>query len=539
MRPGRPFRESSLDQDRERIEAAYQGEGFLGVRATPVTEFPTPDRVRVRFVIEEGPRTLVEAIVLEGNRVLPDARIRERLRLAPGRPFRREEWEADRFAILDLYGDEGYIYAEVQSDLDFTTDRRGVRVVFRIAEKHRAHMGDQAVVGNLRTRPGVLLREFPLAPGEPYRYSEALRGQRRIFELGYIRSARLIPLEPETEPEEVDLLLRVEERESGLLSFGLGYSSEERARGFVEIGHRNLGGTGRRLTVRLKGSEIGHREDLTYLEPWVLAPRVDGDADLFNEFREERGFDIRRTGVALGLLRDLTERVKGRLQYTFQDVKLSRIDDPVATLEDVGTHTTSAMVLNLSYEGRDDVLDPRRGVFLGSTVTSAGGPLLGQDDFVKTEGQVGGFLPLGPTVLAVGARGGLAFPYARSERVPIHERFFAGGSNSVRGFQEKRLGPKDPGGTPRGGEAVLTTSLELRFPVYKALGGVGFLDGGQVWRSVSEIELGGPGDLQWAVGAGLRLKTPIGPVRLDYGYRLQEEPGQDRWRVHFTLGHAF
>lgn len=538
-RPGQPFTASLLDQDRDGLLAAHQGEGFLDARVTPVTEFPSPDRVRVRFVVEEGVRTLVEAIGLEGNRVLPDARILERLRLTPGQPFRREEWEADRFAILDLYGAEGHIYAEVQSDLEFSPDRRRVGVVFRITEKHQARVGDVAVVGNVRTRPHVLLREFPLAPGEPYRYTEALRGQQRIFELGYIRSARLIPLEPEAEPEEVALLLRVEEREAGLLSFGLGYSSEERARGFIEVGHRNLWGTGRRVTLRLKGSEIGYRGDLTYLEPWVFGRRVDGDANLFTEFREERGFDIRRNGVSLGLRRDLTERVKGRLGYTLEDVELSRIADPVATLEDVGAHTTSSIALSLSYEGRDDVLEPRRGFFVGSTLTYAGGPLLGQDDFAKAEAEVGGFLPLGPTVLALGARGGVAFPYARSERVPIHERFFAGGGSSVRGFEEKRLGPKDPGGTPRGGEAVLTTSVELRFPIWRALGGVGFLDGGQVWRSVEEIELDGPGDLQWAVGAGLRLRTPVGPVRLDYGYRLQEERGQDRWRVHFTLGHAF
>lgn len=255
----------------------------------------------------------------------------------------------------------------------------------------------------------------------------------------------------------------------------------------------------------MRGSERGHREDPTYLEPWVLGQRVNGTGDLFNEFREERGFDIRRTGATLGLLRDLTDRVKGRLEYALQDVRLSQIVDPVTTLEDVGTHTTSSAALNLSYEGRDDVLDPHRGVFLGSTLTYAGGPLRGGDDFVKGEGEIGGFLPLGPTVLALGARGGVAFPYARSERVPVHERFFAGGANSVRGFEEKRLGPKDPGGTPKGGEAVLTTSIELRFPIYKALGGVGFR----------------------------------GPVRFDDGYRLQEERGEDRWRVHFTLGHAF
>lgn len=127
-RPGQPFRAAVLDLDRDGVLTEYEGGGFLGASVTPVTQFSAPDRVRVRFVVEEGVRTLVTAIELEGNRVLPDARILKRLRLAPGRPFRRQEWEADRFAILDLYGDEGYIYAEVQSRLEFSPDRRGVRV---------------------------------------------------------------------------------------------------------------------------------------------------------------------------------------------------------------------------------------------------------------------------------------------------------------------------------------------------------------------------------------------------------------------------
>lgn len=185
--------------------------------------------------------------------------------------------------------------------------------------------------------------------------------------------------------------------------------------------------------------------------------------------------------------------MKGRLEYALQDVRLSQIVDPVATLEDVGTHTTSSTALNLSYEGRDDVLDPHRGVFLGLTLTYAGGPLRGGDDFVKGEGEIGGFLPLGSTVLALGARGGVAFPYACSERVPVHERFFAGGATRSGDSRRSAWAPRTRGGTPKGGEAVLTTSVELRVPVYTALGGVG----------------------------------------------LQEERGEDRWRVHFTLGHAF
>lgn len=199
----------------------------------------------------------------------------------------------------------------------------------------------------------------------------------------------------------------------------------------------------------MRGSERGHREDPTYLEPWVLGQRVNGTGDLFNEFREERGFDIRRTGATLGLLRDLTDRVKGRLEYALQDVRLSQIVDPVTTLEDVGTHTTSSAALNLSYEGRDDVLDPHRGVFLGSTLTYAGGPLRGGDDFVKGEGEIGGFLPLGPTVLALGARGGVAFPYARSERVPVHERFFAGGPTRSGDSRRSAWAPRTRGGRRR------------------------------------------------------------------------------------------
>lgn len=541
-RPGKAYVEADLAADVENLMAFYRGEGFLSAEVTVLQRSLDSARGRADPVlaIREGIRTLVRAVELEGTRVLVPSAILSTFRLRPGLPLREEAVEADRLAILDRYGQKGYIYAVVTTNLDFSPDRKFVRVVHTVEENHQARLHSLLVVGNQRTRGPVFRREIPLAAGDPYRYQAVLDGQQRIYQLGIVRSVRLIPLEPELEPEEVDLLLHVVERDAGQFAVAGGYSSEERLRGFVEVGHRNLWGTARSIALRVRVSEISSRAEVTYVEPWVFGVRMDGEVNLFTDFREERGYDIRRSGISLGLRREYTQAFRAALRYRLEDVRLLEITDPTALLDDEGSHTTSSLSLNPTYDTRDDLLDPSRGQVSGLTLTGAGGLLGGTDDFVKAEIETSWFTSLaGFGVLALSLRGGLAEPYGRSDRVPIHERFFAGGSNSVRGFGDKRLGPKDPGGTPQGGEAVLTVSGEFRIPLYRALGGVIFLDGGQVWRHRSDVVLRTLDDLQWAVGSGLRLKTPLGPVRLDYAYRLQEERGEDRWRIHFTLGHAF
>ena len=540
-RPGAPYSEVGLDGDVETLASFYREEGFLGVDVGLAERSvdSTRNRTDLALVVREGVRSITREVELQGTRVLSASTILSLLQLQAGRPLRAEALERDRFTILDRYGQEGYIYAVVTTSLDFSPDRSAVRVVHTVEEKHQARLRSLLVVGNERTRTRVFRREIPLVPGDPYRYQAVLDGQQRIYQLGIVRSLRLVPLEPERESEDVDLLLRVEERDAGQFAVGGGYSSDERLRGFIELGHRNLWGTARSVLLRLRLSEISSRADLTYVEPWVFRRRMDGEVNLFTDFREERGFDIRRSGVNLGLRREYTQAFRAALRYRLEDVTLSEITDPAALLEDRSSHTTSSISLNPTYDTRNDLLDPSRGQISGLTLTAAGGPLGGTDDFLKAEAEASWFIPVtGLGVLALSLRGGLAEPYRRSERVPIHERFFAGGSNSVRGFIEKHLGPKD-GGTPQGGEAVLTASGELRVPIYRSLGGVMFLDGGQVWSRRREISLRSEADLQWAVGTGLRLRTPLGPIRLDYAYRLQEERGEDRWRIHFTLGHAF
>jgi outer membrane protein insertion porin family len=541
-RPGRPYVEADFKADVEALASFYRGEGFLGAEANVGEQNLDPGRGQadLTIVVREGVRTVVREVELRGTQRLPVSTILPVLRLRPDGPLREEDLEADRFAILDRYGQEGYIYAAVSTNLDFSPDRASARVVHTVEEKHQARLRSLLVVGNERTRGRVFRREIPLLPGDPYRYQAVLDGQQRIYQLGIVRSLRLVPLEPELEPEEVDLLLRVEERDAGRFAVGVGYSSEERLRGFVEVGHRNLWGTARAITLRLRLSEISHRADLLYLEPWVLRRRVDGEVNLFTDFREERGFDIRRSGLSLGLRREFTPALRAAVRYRLEDVTLTGVTGTTALLGDEGEHTTSSLSLNPSADTRDDLLDPTRGQTLGLTLTGAGGVLGGTDDFLKAEGEGSWFFSLpGLGVLGLSLRAGVAQPYGRSDRVPIHERFFAGGSHSIRGFGDKRLGPKDPGGTPLGGEALLLVSGEFRVPLYQALGGVVFLEGGQVWLRRSDVALRVADDLQWAVGSGLRLKTPLGPIRLDYGYRLREERGEDRWRLHFTLGHAF
>jgi outer membrane protein insertion porin family len=430
-----------------------------------------------------------------------------------------------------------------------TVDARSTRrdasvdVAYTIAEGQPTRIGRIVVRGLTRTREHVVRRELPLQAGDPLDPEALIEAQRRLSLLGIFERVDVEPLRPPTTPY-ADVTITVREGRPWYVAAGVGYSTYERFRGFVEGGHDNLFGTGRSLGVRLRASQRNHRGEVIYREPWVLGTRWRGEATVFHEFRDEIGYDLERTGLTLGIERELlTERIRGlraKVGYTLALVDRFDIDESLIEADDTpGREIVASITPELTLDRRDRAFDPRRGSFHRVSVELGGVFVGGEANFVKSRAETVWLFDrwVPSTVFAFGARFGLAAPLLDSESLPIEERFFAGGATTVRGYRERRVGPLDADDNPTGGNALVVLNAEWRFPLWRWLGGAVFYDVGTVTPEVEDLAFDA---LKSGAGAGLRVATPVGPLRLDVGYPLDDVAGEKRTlRVYISVGYPF
>jgi outer membrane protein insertion porin family len=242
--------------------------------------------------------------------------------------------------------------------------------------------------------------------------------------------------------------------------------------------------------------------------------------------------------ITAGFEKKLTETLKSELFYEFSLVNTTDVKpDVILSKEDTGTLVISGLRLGITYDTRDNPFNPQKGILSGIAVKFMSAAFLSETDFAKVSFYGNTFLKISEgLLLAVSLRGGVAQGYLKTNELPIVERFFLGGSTTVRGYAQDTLGPKGSDGDPTGGNAFLMENLELRTSLGKGIGVVAFVDGGNVWQNIGEISLS---DLKYTAGLGLRYNTPVGPIRIDYGTKLQREKGESRGELHFSIGHAF
>ncbi|MBI3609034.1 MAG: outer membrane protein assembly factor BamA [Nitrospirae bacterium] len=537
-------KEDVLESDRDGIVAWYRARGFLSATVTvDVQEDPEHRRAGVTFRIEEGPQTFVGAIRVEGNHAFDTATLLAQFDLPTGSPYVEGRFRAARAALLEFYNEQGYIYSTVEAVPAFSVDRTRVDLEFRIDEGLPVVIGPITLSGNQRTHDNVILRELEVKSGDVYNTRRILDSQRRVARLGFLQEVRLEPVDPERHEPMKTLHLSVKERDAGSVDVGFGYANFEGVRGFGEIAYRNLMGTGRRVGLRVEGSRIERKTVLSYRHPWLFDRPIDGRAALYNEIRDEttRGYQRTTYGASVGVEKKLVLHLLGSLVYDYQ---LNQFD-PAPPLDNDRANIGS-LTPSLSWDTRDDLFNPHSGLL--STLAFENAALLfgSQEQFWKVTGGTSWFHALGGSVVAaLGARAGTSnrFGETRANRagtqllLPATERFYVGGRNTVRGYDEDTLGPIDPAtGKPTGGNIMLVTNAEVRVQLPKSLGIVLFWDGGNVWHNQGDIRWT---DLKTTTGAGLRYNTPVGPLRLDYGHKLNWQPGEAHGAFHFTLGHAF
>ena len=529
-----------LEQDRRRIETWYRDAGFTRVEVAEPEVWTEAGKAgaEVTFAVLEGPRTLVRSLSFDGAVAVPAAALRGAAGIREGDPYRPELLQGAVEHVRGIYTRAGYPRCVVTVRPDFAVDRSSADLRFKVDEGRLQRLGAVAVVGNGKTKRRVVMRELPLKPGGPLNPEALAQAKLELYDLGIFREVRYRlpePVEPEA-PQ--DLVLEVRERPTGFIGFGLGYASDERFRGFVEAGDQNLFGTGRGLRWKSKVSTIGYRHDLFYQEPWLFGYDQEGQVDLYQESSDEEGYDVFRRGIMLGVNRELASRLLLNLKYRYEFVDYTNVDPEFEAeegpLESVNIGSLAAVV---EFDRRDNPIAPRRGSYYLASVEVAR-PLFGGDaSFTKYVLESSWYHPLGAGAeLALGLRGGFTQLLLDAGDLPLSERFFLGGDRTVRGYEYKSIGPKDAAGNPLGGNAFALANIEARFTLWKKLRGVLFLDAGELWADQAGLP---PSGVKTSAGAGLRYETLVGPIRLDWGYKLNPDEGESPSRWHLTIGYPF
>jgi outer membrane protein insertion porin family len=537
-REGLPLDERVLEADARAITRLLEERGHAEARVE--TEVPEGGgALPVVFQVRPGPRTLVGSVSVKGT---PKGTVVTELRLRPGAPYRLRDLAIDRNAVLTAARNAGYLGAEVRPVLAFSEDRTEVDVVLEVEPGRRTDVDHVVVAGLDRTRDVVVRREMKLAEGEPLGQERMLQTQRRLGSLGIFERVSLSELDPER-ADRRDVVVTVREAPVTTISYGLGYAERDLVRASTEVTRRNLFGMDRSLSAFARGSFRGSRFLLSYREPYLLGRRRELYATGFWEEEDRTTFDFNRLGALLQTAWSLGPKTSLIARYVFQKTKVFRIQVPIEEVDrQFRNYNVSGPSASVVFDTRDDPLEPHRGRFLGADLQLSVGAL-GGDSFMKGFFQSASYQRLSArTVLALSARLGLGRTLGAGEplSLPFPERFFVGGDFGPRGFKVDTVGPLAPGTNgvlfPTGGNALVLGGAELRIALARAFSLGTFVDVGNVYTLVREIDLG---DLRYSAGLGLRYKTPLGPLRVDWGYKLNRRPGESPYRFHFTIGHAF
>jgi outer membrane protein insertion porin family len=342
-----------------------------------------------------------------------------------------------------------------------------------------------------------------------------------------------------------DMLISLKESKAGTVEFSVGYGDYEKFRGAFDISYKNLGGYNREIGFRMELSDVEQRFVLNFREPWLFNKPdlplkiflVKEDTSAVDIETREVFYDIDKLSFIAGTEKELMKGLKIGINYEYSFTDTTDVQpDIILSKEDTGTLGIGSISASLFYDTRDNPFDPTSGYISGIIIKFASAALLSETEFIKGSFENTWYFPLHKKVVfAFSLKGGVSYSYDETEELPLIERYFLGGRTSVRGYNPDELGPKGADDSPTGGNVYALSNGELRFSLPRGIGLVTFVDAGNVYRTIDEVS----SELKYTVGAGLRYKTPVGPIRVDYGHKLEREADESAGEVHFSFGHAF
>ncbi len=548
IREGKQYDDSQLTDEREALINFYNSLGYIRMKIVDVKkEFENEGRsLNLYFIINEGSPVTIDSIEVAGNKSIGTEEIKEAMRIRGDSPYNFVDIGNARLSAMSLYRRRGYADVTVKIESTIKGDRAHLK--FQITENQPYVIGKIILHGNRKTKAKIIRREFTFEEGDAYNYDELLKVKQRLYRLGIFNEVSIDTVSTgiSIEGKSVsDIVVSLKEGNAGAIEFSAGLGDYEGFRGMIDISYRNLGGYNREIGLKTKKSSIEERHLFYFREPWFLNhPNIPLKVFLIKEDSRAINIDTRnvlykidKLGLLIGLEKAVSGKLKLNLDYEYSLTETTDVDEGVIlSKEDTGTLGISSISPSLHYDTRDNPFNPVSGSFNSIVLKIASKAFLSEIGFIKTTFKSSWFFRLYKDIIfAFSLGGGTAFSFEGTKELPLIERYFLGGGTTVRGFENDMLGPKGQNDSPTGGNIFALLNGEVRWPLGKGFGLVTFVDGGNVWNTISDINR----DLRYTAGGGLRYKTPVGPVRVDYGHKISRKENESAGELHFSFGHAF
>jgi len=559
-RSGR-LRPEELRDDLETIRNLYFNKGYIQVVVDePVIEpkkytfrecyfwgpkktFTRKSDLVMHIAIKEGDQFHVGSLGLKGNSLLSDEELKREIKLAKGEVFGRDMLRQDVGRIMDRYDSIARPFANVIPQFSVDQEKKTVAVTIDIQEGGEVRIGRINITGNTKTRDKVIRREIRLDESDLYSKKALKRSYERINNLNFFETVDFIPQRRQQEAI-MDFDVKVKEKLTGTFSIGGGYSSVDKLMGIAEVSQGNLGGRGQLLKLKTQWGSTRQLFMLSFMEPYLLDKPVWGRIDVYKQFQDYDGYELKTNGFALAAGKSIGEFVSTSVRFSYDD---SLVSDITATpsyslmkqLDSYGEQIrTNKLTWNLSRDSRDYFLDPKSGSRNSVMVEYAGGPIGGDPNFLKFLGDSAWYTPLfWDTVVMLRGRFGYVGTLI-DKPVPLGERFYVGGPSTVRGFRDGTCGPMDAQMNRLGGNKELIFNVEYTFPIVPAarVKGVLFYDIGKGFDDHEPVNIS---SLRHTFGWGFWWFSPVGPLKFEWGNIIHKQPLDQESKFDFSIGTLF
>jgi outer membrane protein insertion porin family len=531
---------AKLEQDVQKLNDFYYNHGYMSARVGKPEITRGKDGLILTINIEEGPRFKVSTVGISGQLIVPQKDLEAMIKTKPGDWYNREQLRLDLATLHELYANRGYAYVEVRPQVRQNMKQHTVALDFQVTKGAKIYFDRIIISGNTRTRDKVIRRELGMAEGDLFSATAIRSANMRLHRLNFFEDITITPTKG-ADPDTMDVNIKVKEKRTGQISFGAGYSTQDSFMIMGQLSESNLFGRGQQVQFRATLGGKTNRYTLSFTEPWLFDRPISFGVDIYNWDREYIQYTKNATGGNLrwGFPTPLSY-TRFYLWYTYEQATVSDVDSDADFYikSQEGTYTTSAFKGILRRDTRDATFNTTKGSDNNISVQWAGPPLGGTNAFTKIIANSGWYFPMWwDTVFVLHGQMGWLDQHSDGE-LPIYEKFFLGGINTLRGFAYQSVSPMDSNGDLIGGERMFVANVELRFPLFRKAGltGVVFYDTGNSWTADQGYDFG---DLRQSVGVGIRWMSPMGPLRLEYGYVLDQQPYDDLSAFEFTVGGLF
>jgi outer membrane protein insertion porin family len=531
------FDSLTFREDLERLRRLYEAHGFYHAEIGYDLEVnPEASSLDAKIFIQEGTPVIVADIDVSvaGQPSFPD-----KLPVATGAVFTEESYQRGELVLKQFYADQGYAFVESERKAEIVLDSDQAFIGYRIDPGPQGVFGSTVIDGTQAVAPYIVRRELNYQEGERYSLKKIAESRDKILALDLFGTVTIAPEPSAGKSAIVPMVVRVSEKEPREIRFGIGYGTEDRFRTQFEWRHNNWLGDGRRLSILAKYSSLESSGAITFIQPYLFSPNSRGVVSLRHDRDDEDTYLLQATRFNPRLEYRFSEHLSSFLAYRLEYNDFSKVS--AATESALGgvkkKGLASGPSLGLTWNTADNLLNPSQGEVVNFTLDQSGDPWGGEYRFYRASVEGKKYWSIGwETILASRLKIGLANAIGAEENLPLSERFYAGGEKSVRGYARRQLGPKNSSNDPIGGLSLLDGSVELRRPLWQALGGALFVDFGQVSRRAFDVPVS---TLKFAAGFGLSYLTPVGPVRVDFGFPFAPPRGDRAYQVFFSIGASF